>query len=72
MKSFTTIVVTEKMKGKVIRYIKQNGFITNRQCRALLGIGYDQAISLFNKMIEDGDLIREGITSSIKYRLHEK
>lgn len=71
MKS-TTIEVNEDIKQKVIMFVKQNGFITNRQCRVLLGIGYEQAITVFNKLVESGELIREGRTSSVKYRLPVK
>jgi predicted HTH transcriptional regulator len=59
----------ETLRPKVIEYVQKNGSITNRQCRELLGIGYDQAISLFNKMIETGQLIRVGKTSGIRYLL---
>ena len=69
MKSTTTKEVNEDIKQKVIKFVKQNSFITNRQCRVLLGIGYEQAITLFNKLVESGELIREGKTSSVKYRL---
>ena len=69
MKSITTIEVSEEIKQKVIKFVKQNGFITNRQCRVLLAIGYEQATTLFNKLVESGELIREGTTSSVKYRL---
>ena len=72
MKSTTTIEVNEDIKQKVIKFVRQNGFITNRQCRVLLGIGYEQAITLFNKLVEAGELIREGKTSSAKYRLFVK
>ena len=72
MKTITTIKVTEDIMRKVIRFVKQNGFITNRQCRELLGIGYDQVTKLFNKMVESGELIREGKTSSVRYRLPTK
>jgi hypothetical protein len=68
MKS-TTIEVNEDIKQKVIKFVRPNGFITNRQCRVLLGIGYEQAITVFNKLVESGELIREGRTSSVKYRL---
>lgn len=44
MKS-TTIEVSEDIKEKVIMFVKQNGFVTNKQCRLLLGIGYEQAIA---------------------------
>lgn len=72
MPSLTTVEVTKDMKLKVIRFIKKNKSITNRQCRELLGLGYDQAINLFNKMVETGEVIREGKTSSVKYRLPDK
>lgn len=69
MPAKTTIEVTDEMKQKVLRFIKKNESITNRQCRELLGLGYDQVINLFNEMIKSGDLVREGKTSSVKYRL---
>ena len=72
MKSTVIIEVTEAIKQKVFKFVKQNGFITNRQCRELLGIGYDQAITLFNNLVETGELVREGKTSSVKYRLPDK
>ena len=69
MKIRTTINVTDEMKQKVIRFIEINRSITNRQCRLLLGLGYEQVIRLFNKMVESGELLREGKTSSVKYRM---
>ena len=68
-KSTTTLVATKALRRQVITFIKQNGYITNRQCRDLLEIGYDQVISLFNQMLEAGELKREGKTSGIKYVL---
>ena len=65
----STTKVTEDTKQKVIKYIKRNGYITNRQCRELLGFGYDQVTTLFNSMVDTGELVREGKTASIKYRL---
>ena len=69
MSTTSIVAVTEKMKMEIFLFIKQNNSITNRQCRELLGLGYDQVIYLFNQMIVSGDLIREGKTSSIKYKL---
>lgn len=68
----TMLVITDEMKKKVIKYIKSNGFITNRQCRELLGLGYDQVIKLFNEMIASKELTRIGKTTSVKYVLPEK
>lgn len=60
---------TENMKQKVIQFVQSNGQITNKQCRRLLDLGYDQVINLFNEMVQNGQLVREGKTSSIKYLL---
>lgn len=64
--------VTADMRHRVISFVEQNGFISNKQCRVLLGIGYEQTIMLLNALVESGDLIREGKTSGIKYRLSAK
>ena len=68
----TTIEVSEDIKQKVLEFVRENGLITNRQCRVLLGIGYEQAITLFNNLVGSGELIREGKTSAIKYRISIK
>ena len=69
MPLITTFIATVEMKQKVIQFIKNNKSITNKQCRLLLGLGYEQVIRLFNKMVESGELLREGKTSSVKYRM---
>jgi hypothetical protein len=63
------IIATDEMEQKVIRFIEINKSITNKQGRLLLGLGYEEATRLFNKMVESGELIREGKTSSFKYRI---
>jgi predicted HTH transcriptional regulator len=65
----TTIEITKRLKQKVIRFVKKNKSITNRQCRELLSLGPDQVVHVFNKMVEDGELVREGKTVSTRYRL---
>ena len=65
----TTIEITKRLKQKVIRFVKKNKSITNRQCRELLGLGPDQVVHVFKKMVEDGELVQEGKTVSTKYRL---
>ena len=69
MNSITNIEVTEDVRQKIIQFVVKNGCITNRQCRLLLGVGYGQAIAVFRKFVDSGDLIREGKTSSVRYRL---
>ena len=56
-------------KRKVINYVRTNGSITNRESRRLLGIGYDEAIALFNSLVRSGEVIRIGKTSGIRYVL---
>ena len=69
MPLISTFIATDEMKQKVIQFIKNNKSITNKQGRLLLGLGYEQVISLFNKMVKSGELLREGKTSSVKYRM---
>ncbi len=69
MRLTTTIEISKEMRQTVIKYVKKNGSITNRQCRELLELGYDQVIRLFNSMVDSGELIREGKTTSVKYTL---
>jgi len=61
--------IPETFRHKVINYVEENGSITNRECRELLGVDYDQAIKIFNTMLEDGQLIRVGKTSGTRYVL---
>jgi|GEM_PF-6338805 len=69
MRIKTTLEISKEMRHKVVKYVKKNGYVTNRQCRELLDLGYDQVIRLFNSMVDSGELIREGKTSSVKYIL---
>jgi predicted HTH transcriptional regulator len=69
MRITTTIEISKEMRQTVIKYVRKNGHITNRQCRELLELGYDQVIRLFNSMVDSGELIREGKTTSVKYTL---
>jgi predicted HTH transcriptional regulator len=69
MRLSTTLKISKQMRQAVINFVAKNGYITNRQCRELLDLGYDQVIRLFNNMVDSGELIREGKTSSVKYKL---
>ena len=72
MPTITTLEITKEMRGKVLQFVKSKGSITNRQCRDLLGLGYDQAIRLFKEMVSSGELERTGKTTSVKYLLPTK
>ncbi len=52
--------------------MKTRGSLSNKELRQLSGIGYDQAITLFNFMVEKDKLVRVGKTSSTKYVLPGK
>ena len=41
--------------------------ITKRQLRALTGLGYDQAIRAFNRMVDDGVVKRVGTGGGTRY-----
>jgi len=53
-------------------YIRANGKISNRQCRELLGISYDEAIKLFGTLSRMGVLKRVGVTAGIRYILPDE
>lgn len=54
---------------QVIAYVTANGSITNRECRKLLGISYDNAIILLSELTKLGSLKRLGVTSGTRYVL---
>ncbi len=57
---------------RVQNFVKENGAITNRQCRDLLNLNYDESIKLFNAMCLLGTLRKTGISSATKYVIGEK
>jgi len=58
--------------NRILEYIQEMGSITNTKCRELLGIDYDQAIQLFNGLVNDGKIIRKGKAASTHYVLPEQ
>jgi hypothetical protein len=48
-------------------FVDQHGSIRNRQIREVTEISYDQAISFFNRAIEDKHLVRKGKSSGTYY-----
>lgn len=53
----------------VNKYLSTNQFINNRTLRSLTGIGYDQAIHFFGKMVKEKRLEKIGQGSGTKYSL---
>jgi len=56
---------------KIMDYVEKNGSITNRECRALTGLSYDQGIKLGTALVLLGMLRKEGAGSTTKYVIPE-
>src|SRR5262245_22633411 len=54
----------------VLDYVGQHSAITNRECRAATGLGYDSAIKIFAALCAVDILKRIGETSRSKYVPH--
>lgn len=50
-------------------FLKTNASIRNREIREVAGIEYDQAISFFNRTIQEKILLRKGRASGTHYVL---
>ncbi len=50
-----------------MRYLEQHRSINNKALRGLSGITYDQATSFFNRMLQEGRLLRTGRTAGTRY-----
>jgi hypothetical protein len=56
----------------VVEYVKTNGSITNKECRVLLNVNYDESIKIFNALCGIGALKRIGTSSATKYVVSDK
>jgi predicted HTH transcriptional regulator len=56
-----------RIEQKVMAYLDKNPSISNTELRVLTGIKYDQATYFFNRMLQEGKLLRTGRTSGIRY-----
>jgi hypothetical protein len=50
-------------------FLSKNRTIRNQQLREIAGIGYDQAISFFNRAVAEHRLKRKGVGSGTHYVL---
>jgi hypothetical protein len=50
-----------------MRYLEKHGSINNKALRGLSGITYDQATYFFNRMLQEGRLLRMGRTAGTRY-----
>ena len=59
----------ERVRAAVVRHLKRYDCIKNSELRKLTGIGYDQAIFFFNKMLELRVLTKFGTGAGTRYIL---
>jgi hypothetical protein len=57
---------------RVIDYVKKQGSITNKQCRDLLDVNYDESIKIFTALCLISALKRTGTSSTTKYIINDK
>ena len=62
----------ERCLSATVEYLKTVPLIRNRDLRAITKIEYDQAITFFNRAIEEERLQRKGKASGTHYVLSEK
>jgi len=55
----------------VLRHVKKQGSITNRECRQFLALSYDQTIFLLGGLCKVGLLVRKGAASGTHYILSD-
>lgn len=54
---------------KIVAYVKSKGSITNRECRKLLELSYDDSVRILGLLTKSEKLVREGSGSGTKYVL---
>ena len=55
----------------IVNHMKKRRLITNRECRQLLDLSYDQAIFLLGEMRKVGLIVRKGVSSGTHYVLSD-
>lgn len=64
--------IKDERKNAVIQYIKENGFITNKEARNLLGLADSTTKRILREMVEETTLKMEGEKKARKYLLFEE
>lgn len=59
-------------EGNVMRYVRENGSINRKQTENLLGISQTAAGLVLRKLVELGELMREGHSHNVRYFVREK
>lgn len=59
-----------KDETKIIKYIRENEYITNKLSREELHFSKDRSISLFNSLIKKQFIRKEGCGNRVKYVLY--
>lgn len=59
-------------KEKVVSYVMENDYITNREARKVLGLADSTTKRVLKEMVEEGILVMEGERKARKYLLNKK
>lgn len=64
--------INTERKDVIIKYIKENGSITNREAREILGLAESTTKRMLKEMVGENILIIEGERKTRRYLLSEK
>jgi predicted HTH transcriptional regulator len=71
LRAIVGLTMAEEIKiehlGAVSDYVRENGAITNRECRQVTGLSYDSSIKIFGALCLLGMLKKAGESSATKY-----
>lgn len=63
--------IKDERKAIIIKYVSENGFITNKQAREMLGLADSTTKRILKEMVMEGKLLIEGERKARKYLLKE-
>lgn len=63
--------IKDDRKAIIIKYVSENGFITNKQAREMLGLADSTTKRILKEMVMEGKLLIEGERKARKYLLKE-
>jgi hypothetical protein len=55
------------VRSRILALVDQQGYASNSRVRADLGVGYDEAIAIFNWLLAEGALVRIGKAGGTRY-----
>lgn len=68
---FFAKLIKADRKEVIVKYVLENGFVTNKKARELLGLADSTTKRVLKEMVDEGILIMEGERKARKYLLVE-